>query len=137
MKCSLPNNALEPRPLRTVPGATMRKTTLAIACIAFHASIALAQTPKKTDLLLYGVATRSCGQYVKAHDAQSEEFGYHVAWVQGYLSAVNLHSVFARQDIGKGKDMQSMLLWLKNHCSQHALEDFGLAVLSLAAELKR
>ena len=115
----------------------MRKTILAISCIALHAPIALAQTSQKTDLLLYEVATRSCGQYVKAHDAQSEEFGYYVSWLQGYLSAVNLHSVFVRQDIGKGKDMQSMLLWLKNHCTQHALEDFGLAVLSLAAELKR
>ena len=111
--------------------------TVAIFCIALYASIALAQTPQKTELLLYGVATRSCGQYVKAHDAQSEELGYYVSWLQGYLSAVNLYSVFVRQDIGKGKDMHSMLLWLKNHCAQHALEDFGLAVLNLAAELKR
>jgi hypothetical protein len=115
----------------------MRKTTLAISCIAFHASIAFAQTPQKTDLLLCGVATRSCGRYVKAHDAKSEEFGYYVSWLQGYLSAVNLHSVFVRQDIGKGKEMQSMLVRLKNHCTQRALENFSLAVLSLAAELKR
>ena len=115
----------------------MRKILTLIAVFLF-ANSALAQStgPGKTDLLLYGVATRSCGQFLKAQELENQEYVAFVSWLQGYLSAMNLYSVRGRQDIGRGTDVASMTLWLKIHCSNTPLDNFSLAVLKLTSELK-
>lgn len=113
----------------------MNKYIILVA-ILLQANNVFAQSISKTDLVLYGVATRSCGQFLKAQELQNEDYGFYVSWLQGYLSAINIHRVHGRQDIGKATDVASMMLWLKNHCSQYPLNDFTLSVLKLSSELK-
>lgn len=113
----------------------MRKLLIMIATLLLATDV-LAQKNSNTDLVLYGVATRSCGQFLKSQELQNEDYGFYVSWLQGYLSAVNLHAIHGRQDIGAKTDIQSMMLWLKNHCANNPLDQFGLSVISLTAELK-
>lgn len=96
-----------------------------------------AQDTRATDMLLYGVATRSCGQFLKAQELENGDYGFYVSWLQGYLSAINLHRVYKRQDIGKATEVTSMMLFIKNHCSQRPLDNFALSVLKLTSELNK
>ena len=114
----------------------MHKYIIVVA-ILLQVNNVFAQSNSKTDLVLYGVATRSCGQFLKAQELQNEDYRFYVSWLQGYLSAINIHRVYGRQDIGKARDVDSMMLWLKNDCSQNPLNDFMLSVLKLTSELKQ
>lgn len=113
----------------------MRKLFV-LAAVLLLSNNSFGQTAGNTDLVLYGVATRSCGQFLQAQARNNEDYGFFVSWLQGYLSAVNLHTVHGRRDIGKATDMDSMLLWLKTHCSINPLDNFSLSVLKLTLELK-
>ena len=113
----------------------MCKLLNSVAVVLF-ASAAFAQGSGKSDLLLYGVATRSCAQFLKAQELENQEYVAFVSWLQGYLSATNLYAALGRRDIGKGTDIASMMLWLKNHCSKTPLDDFGVSVVKLTSELK-
>jgi hypothetical protein len=95
-----------------------------------------AQSTNRSELLVYGVATRTCGEFLKAQDLNNEIYGFYVAWVQGYLSALNFHRVHGIPDLGKSKDLAAMLLWLKTYCSQRPSDNFMLAVSKLESELK-
>ena len=110
---------------------------IVLVAILLQTSNVFARDTRETDLLLYGVATRSCGQFLKAQELENEDYGFYVSWLQGYLSAVNLHRVYKRRDIGKATDVSSMMLYLKNHCSQSPLDDFTLSVLKLTSELNK
>ena len=114
----------------------MRKYIIIVA-ILLQANTVIAENNTETSLILYGVATRSCGQFLKSYELQNEDYGFYVAWLQGYLSAINLYSVHDRRDIGRATDVASMMLWLKNHCLQNPLNDFALSVLDLTNELKK
>ena len=113
----------------------MRRLLILVA-ILLLANSALAQSARKTDLVLYGVATRSCGDFLKAQELQNADYVAFFSWLQGYLSAVNFHNVLGRQDIGTATDIASMMLWLKNHCSKTPLDNFSMSVLKLTSELK-
>jgi hypothetical protein len=110
---------------------------IVLFAILLQTNSVCAEGARETDLLLYGVANRPCGQFLKAHELQNEDYGFYVSWLQGYLSAINLHRVYKRQDMGNRTDITSMMLYLKNHCSQNPLDDFTISVLTLTSELKK
>jgi hypothetical protein len=113
------------------------RAVFAILTTVTIATSAAAQSTPKTDLILYGVATKPCGTFLVAQEAQGQEYGYYISWLQGYLSAMNIYSVLGRQDTGKGKDIQSMLIWLRQECEKRPLQDFTLSVIKLVGELKQ
>jgi hypothetical protein len=113
----------------------MLKRVLAIVAFLFSNTL-LAQGTNKSDLLVYGVATRTCAEFLKVQDLNNEVYGFYVAWVQGYLSALNFHRVHGVPDLGRSRDLASLLSWLKAYCSQRPSDNFMLAVSKLESELK-
>lgn len=114
----------------------MRYIFILVVATSILANNALAQREVSSDLVLYGVATRPCGQFLKAHELQNEDYGFYVSWLQGYLSAINIHTVHGRRGTGAKTDVLSMMLWLKAHCSDNPLDNFSLSVMKLTSELK-
>jgi hypothetical protein len=73
-----------------------------------------------------------CGDFV-AESAQGQEL--YGAWALGFISGQNLMDVSDMRLTGKGWTHDSVMLWLKNYCSQHPLALFVEAAEQLRHEL--
>ena len=76
---------------------------------------------------MYGIGTQSCGSF--AREKKREAYARYVAWMAGYLTAVNEGTPTARL-LGP-TDMQGAILWLEHYCNTNPLAPFAQAVYAL------
>ena len=78
-------------------------------------------------VIAYG--NQSCGRWVKAHAAESEESRHQETWVTGYITAYNrvTHGI---SNLSKGTDSAGLISWIDNYCKDNPLD--GVADASAA-----
>ncbi len=76
--------------------------------------------------------TLPCGDFVAAPEYSQNMF---VAWALGYISGENVMDAGDMKWVGSSWTSDSVTLWLKNYCSQHALASFAEAAEKLRQEL--
>ena len=90
--------------------------TLAIAAVPALAQEELKDVNKTYTLAVGGV---SCGNVVNDHDHLSNAAFYQeLAWVEGFVIAKELSNPFTERDY----DLNSLSLWIQNHCHAHPLD---------------
>jgi hypothetical protein len=84
-----------------------------------------------------GVGTVSCAVWTKDRvDRASDRHFINGAWVQGYLTAVNLFSD-GPSHIAKGIDDDGVMAWIDNYCAQHPVDSLTVAAKALVEELNK
>ena len=82
-----------------------------------------------------GVGTLSCEVWTKDRaDRTSENHFINSAWVQGYLTAVNVFGD-GPSHIAKGTDAEGIMAWIDNYCAQHPGDSLTVAAKALVNEL--
>ena len=84
-----------------------------------------------TDKMLLGPGAASCGRWLEAPQHSRIIMQ---AWVQGYVSGINLTE--SGNDFLVGTDARAIVAWLDSYCRQHPLENLATASQSLTYELK-
>jgi len=78
-----------------------------------------------------GVGTLSCEVWTKDRtDRSSESHFINGAWVQGYLTAVNVFGD-GPSHIAKGTDADGIMAWIDSYCAQHPAESLTVAAKAL------
>jgi hypothetical protein len=100
-------------------------------------SSAMAENAKGKYIAI-GFGSTSCDKYIEARTSTtgvdySKHLGY-VAWVAGYITAVNRRTPDV-YDVLEKTDMDGALLWIENWCRTNPLELFATAVGTLTNEL--
>ena len=84
-----------------------------------------------------GVGTLSCEVWTKDRaDKTSESHFVNGAWIQGYLTAVNVFGE-GPSHIAKGTDADGIMAWIDNYCAQHPVESLTVAAKALVDELTK
>ncbi len=81
---------------------------------------------------VYGFGAESCGTFVEAR--RNRKNAFYLAWVTGYITAVNKVSPTTYDMLGN-TDFEGAMLWIENYCNTHPLKTFAYAVNSLVDEL--
>lgn len=100
---------------------------------AFCVALLLAASAQSHAQTIIGVGTASCGTFNEQIKGTPAEF-YYESWAVGFLSSMNY--VYYKYDILKNTDAAAISGAYKKHCADHPLDQFALAVLSVAAQLK-
>src|SRR6266446_510916 len=79
----------------------------------------------------YGLGLKSCGLFVEQRRKKQDK-GY-VHWVEGYLTAVNMHT--PTFSILGTTDIHGAMLLIENYCIKNPLKAFGVALDSIFYEL--
>ena len=74
-----------------------------------------------------GVGTISCEVWTKGNFIN-------VAWIQGYLTAVNVFGD-GPSHLAKGTDAEGIMTWIDNYCAQHPGHSLTVAAKALVNEL--
>jgi hypothetical protein len=83
-----------------------------------------------------GVGTLSCEVWTKDRaDRATEKHFINAAWVQGYLTAVNVFGDGASH-IAKGVEDQDIMAWIDNYCAKHPADSLTVAAKALVDELR-
>jgi hypothetical protein len=83
-----------------------------------------------------GVGTLSCETWSKDRaDRASERHFIYGAWVQGYITAVNVFGEGASH-LAKGIDDEGIMSWIDNYCSKHPTDSLTVAAKALVDELR-
>ena len=84
-----------------------------------------------------GVGTLSCEVWTKdrAERAGDRHF-INGAWVQGYLTAVNVFGD-GPSHIAKGTDADGIMAWIDSYCAQRPAESLTVAAKALVDELAK
>src|SRR6266404_2495284 len=77
---------------------------------------------------VYGFGAESCGTFVEAR--RNRKNAFYLAWVTGYITAVNKVSPTTYDMLGN-TDFEGAMLWIENYCNTHPLKTFAYAVNSL------
>ena len=84
-----------------------------------------------------GVGTLSCEVWSKDRaDRSSENHFINGAWVQGYLTAVNVFGD-GPSHVAKGIDDEGIMEWIDNYCTQHPTDSLTVATKALVDELTK
>lgn len=75
--------------------------------------------------------SQPCGEFVASGQGQ-ELYG---AWALGFITGQNFMDVSDMRLTGRGWTRDSIMLWLRNYCSQHPLTPFVNAAAQLRQEL--
>jgi hypothetical protein len=90
-------------------------------------------SPKRTYMGAGGV---SCGIWLEARQrATRGNTDDMLAWVQGFLSGINMALYQSNPDFLVETDAQGISAWLDNYCRQHPLENLINASGTLISEL--
>ena len=82
-----------------------------------------------------GVGTISCEVWTKDRaDKNNDRNFINVAWVQGYLTAVNVFGD-GPSHLAKGTDAEGIMTWIDNYCAQHPGHSLTVAAKALVNEL--
>jgi hypothetical protein len=76
--------------------------------------------------------SQPCGDFV-AESGQGQEL--FVSWALGFITGQNFMDVSDMRLTGRGWTHDSVILWLRNYCSQHPLAPFVEAAAQLRQEL--
>ena len=109
-------------------GAVMRRILAGIVLALMMTGGAAAAEP--VEILSSG--SQPCGDFVAAPWGEQQLFS---AWSLGYISGQNSMDAGAMRYTGRGWTVDSVILWLKNYCSQHPLALFVDAAEKLRQEL--
>jgi hypothetical protein len=104
--------------------------TLIFCCFVIVALASPASADKKA-IYDYG----SCGSWT---EARAKGLPYYLpkrAWVQGYISALNIWDVRGVFDIIEGTDKDAITAWLDSYCQQHPIDHIADAAAKLADDL--
>lgn len=103
--------------------------------------IALALTlasPDAKPWTVFGVGNRTCGRWTLDHREQNDEYTSELAWLGGFLTALNHESVLdAHANLTDDTDMPAATGWIDNYCIAHPLDRLATAAESLALELRK
>lgn len=106
------------------------KTLLATAVVL---ALAFTHASAEERTLLFGPGGRpgGCGQWVSGHDD-----AIYSAWLMGYISAVNSWArINGLMDVSRGTPGVSMLMWMKEWCRNHPLDQAATAAAALIGEI--
>lgn len=83
----------------------------------------------------YMVMHESCGSYIKDRQARNQTgIAISRAWIEGYVSSYNIHTPATFNILGR-TDIESVMLWLDNWCTNNPLKKLGNAMEVLMLEL--
>ena len=81
-----------------------------------------------------GVGTLSCEVWTKERADRSDERHFiNSAWVQGYVTAVNVFGD-GPSHLAKGTDADGIMAWIDGYCAQHPAESLTVAAKALVDE---
>jgi hypothetical protein len=107
----------------------MIRTSIGLLCALCVTSVGAADRSGK-----YMAVGESCGTFVRDFARPGPLRNQSESWVNGYITAYNLLSNDT-YDIRGGTDIDSLMLWLDNHCRQHPLDSLSAAMRVLVDEL--
>jgi hypothetical protein len=82
-----------------------------------------------------GVGTISCEVWTKNRADKSNDRNFiNGAWIQGYLTAVNVFGD-GPSHLAKGTDAEAIMTWIDNYCAQHPGDSLTVAAKALVNEL--
>ena len=82
-----------------------------------------------------GVGTISCEVWTKNRADKSNDRNFiNGAWIQGYLTAVNVFGD-GPSHLAKGTDAEGIMTWIDNYCAQHPGDSLTVAAKALVSEL--
>jgi hypothetical protein len=82
-----------------------------------------------------GVGTISCEVWTKNRADKSNDRNFiNGAWIQGYLTAVNVFGD-GPSHLAKGTDAEGIMTWIDNYCAQHPGDSLTVAAKALVNEL--
>ena len=82
-----------------------------------------------------GVGTIACEVWTKDRaDKGSDRNFINGAWLQGYLTAVNVFGD-GPSHLAKGTDAEAIMTWIDNYCAQHPGDSLTVAAKALVNEL--
>jgi hypothetical protein len=82
-----------------------------------------------------GVGTISCEGWTKDRADKSTDRNFiNGAWVQGYLTAVNVFGD-GPSHLAKGTDADGIMTWIDNYCARHPGDSLTVAAKALVNEL--
>jgi len=85
---------------------------------------------------IVGVGAYSCGKVVvNIKDDQSNAL-YSFAWVQGFLSGLNIKYLLKPESSTDLSDHDALRLWMENYCKENPLDDYAVAAGNLWTELR-
>ena len=114
----------------------MRTTIL--YCYIVIIALVIALPANADDRYYVGVGVDSCGTWTK--DRSKDEYGFliNAAWVQGYLSALNVWTVIGgKNDVLHDINANALVAWVDKYCQEHPLDTIVKAATELALELDR
>ena len=81
------------------------------------------------------MGTISCEVWTKNRADKSNDRNFiNVAWIQGYLTAVNVFGD-GPSHLAKGTDAEGIMTWIDNYCAQHPGHSQTVAPKALVNEL--
>jgi len=84
-----------------------------------------------------GVGTLSCEVWTKDRTERTSESHFiNGAWVQGYLTAVNVFGD-GPSHIAKGTDADGIMAWIDDYCAQRPADTLTVAAKALVDELAK
>ena len=115
-------------------GATEMKTLSLALAIVVAVYTNYSQRAKDNGL---GYGNNLCNSWTK--DAKTELLHYqHEAWLLGFLSGYNWHSMGNPSgDVIRDEDTSALVAWVDNYCYAHPLDHIVLAADQLIDELRR
>ena len=114
----------------------MRTTKLLISLLAIIFTPGIATGADKSGRYnIMGQGTVSCGTVVSEFDIDDSGKLAQIAWIQGYLSAIN-QEVYPGKDVAANTDAESRQLWIYNYCKTNPLDTLHAATRALIREFK-
>lgn len=112
----------------------MNRILVAIACLGFFASSALAATTDEK-YVIKGAGNGSCERFVTEREAQSQAYALFGGWLAGYITAYN-QLTDETFDIAPWQNLDLLAAFLDNFCRQNPDLAFVSAVGAMISALQ-
>ena len=113
-----------------------RSTLILLAILVALPVLCQARPNQEGAYEVLGVGTLSCEVWTKDRaDRASESHFIKGAWVQGYLTTVNVFGDGASH-IAEGIDDEGIMAWIDNYCAKHPADSLTVAAKALVDELR-
>jgi hypothetical protein len=111
----------------------MKTLSLALAIVV----AVIPTTLSAQKITIWGYGNNLCSSWTK--DAKTELLHYqHEAWLLGFLSGYNWHSMGNPSgNVIRDEDSSALVAWVDNYCYAHPLDPIVLAADQLIDELRR